>query len=275
MSFGQGDPYGSGGSTPDWTALAEESERERVRKRRWLLIGGATLAAALVGGIVAVAVVSEGGGDPSDNPTQALPTPEDLPSSPSQPQPSFEEELPPAPPEDYLKNPEKDKAPISTDTLFPDEKVTVNGRGYTVAGTSATTDCASAATDRLAAVLEQSGCEKMFRATLERDGLAVTVGIAVFSTVKDAAAVESGYKPNVKALTGGDVPAHCTHVECRTTVNALGRYAVLSVAGYTNGDPAGDGDEPGIQAAVDGSHFGYGRLMDRGRRQAEADTRTG
>lgn len=274
MSFGQGDPFGSGGSTPDWAALAEDSERKRASRRRWMIIGGAALAAALVGGIVAVAVVSEGGGDPSGNPTQALPDPENLPPSPSQPQPSFEEKLPPAPPEDYLKNPGKDKAPISTATLFPDQKVTVNGRDYMVAATDATTDCASAATDGLAPLLETNDCRKIFRATLERNGLAVTVGIAVFPSVKDATAIKTGYEPNVKALSGGDVSEYCTRVVCRTTVNSLGRYAILTVAGHTNGEPAGDTDEPAKQTAVDGSNFGYARLIDRGQRQAEADAAT-
>lgn len=275
MSFGQGDPVRSGQSTPDWAALAEESERRRSAKRRWLVLGGAALATALVGGIVAVAVVSEGGGDPSDNPTQALPDPEKLPPGPSQPQPTFDDELPPAPPQDYLKSPEKDKAPISTDTLFPEEAVTVNGRDYTREATDATTDCASAATDGLAPLLQAHGCQRMFRVTLERNGLAVTVGIAVFGSEEDAAAIKSDYAPNVEALSGGDVPAYCTRVVCRTTVNSLGRYAILTVSGHTDGSPAGDSDEPAKQTAVDGSNYGYARLIDRGEQQARADVEAG
>ncbi len=270
MSFGQGDPFGSGGSTPDWTALAEESDRKRASKRRWLMVGAGAVATAVIAGIVAVAVVSEGGG-PSDNPSQALPTPEELPSSPSQPQPSFEEKLPPAPPQDYLKNPEKDKAPISADTLFPDAKMTVNGHTYARAATDATKDCASAAQGDLGTVLEKNDCRKMFRATFERDGLAFTLGIAVFESEADAAAVKTGYEPNVAALSGGDVPTFCRTVLCRTTVNALGRYALFTIAGHTNGEPASDTDEPAKQAAIDGSNYGYARLIDRGERQAEAD----
>jgi hypothetical protein len=274
MSYGQGGPFGASGSTPDWAALAEESERRRARRRRWTMIGGAALAAALVGGIVGFAVVSESGGGPSDDPTQALPTPEELPSGPS-PQPTFEQKLPPAPPEDYLKNPEKDTAPISTETLFPDEKVNVDGRAYTRAATSSTKDCASAATDRLAPLLERNDCRRMFRVTLRREGLAVTVGLAVFASEKQAAAVKSDYEPNVEALAGDGVAEYCTDVECRTTVNSLGRYAVLTVSGHTDGTPAGDADEPAIQAALDGSAYGYDRLIDRGERQSEADAARG
>lgn len=273
MSFGQGDPFGPGGSTPDWAALAEESERRHARKRRRLMIGGGALATVAIAGIVAVAVVSQRGGTPSDGPTQALPTPADLSAGPTQPQPSFEERVPPAPPQDYLKSPKKDTAPISTDTLFPDATVTVDGREYTREATDSTKDCASSAQGGLGAVLEKNDCRQLFRATYLRDGLAFTLGIAVFESESDAAAVKSGYEPNVASLSGGDVPEYCRTVVCRTTVNALGRYAFFTIAGHTDGEPAGDSDEVAKQTALDGSSFGYDRLIDRGRRQAEADAR--
>ncbi|MFR9675264.1 hypothetical protein [Streptomyces sp. TR06-5] len=272
MNYGQGDPFGSGGSTPDWAALAEESERKGAARRRRLVIGGAAVATLLVGGIVAVAVTTGSGGSPSDGPSQALPSPETLPP---EPEPSFEDKLPPAPPQDYLKDPEKDTAPLSTDTLFPEAKALVNGRDYTRAAKDATTDCASVASDALGKLLEQHDCRKLFRATLHNGGLAVTVGIAVLPTEQDAAAVKSDYEPNVDALSGGAVPEYCTDVECRTTVNSLGRYAIMTLAGHVDGEPAGDDDEPAKQAAIDGSNYGYERLVDRGRRQAEADAEAG
>ncbi|EST30239.1 hypothetical protein N566_21665, partial [Streptomycetaceae bacterium MP113-05] len=223
-----------------------------------------------VAGIVAVAVVSESGG-PDDEPSQSLPTPEELPSSPSQPEPSFEEELPPAPPQDYLKNPEKDQAPISTGTLFPDTTITVHGREYRRAAVDSTKTCTDSSQGGLGAVLKENDCRQMFRATFHRDGLAFTLGIAVLGSEKDASAVKAGYEPNVESLSGGDVPGYCRTVVCRTTVNALGRYALFTIAGHTDGTPAGDGDEPAKQVAVDGSTYGYSRLIDRGERQAAAD----
>ncbi|MDT0380594.1 hypothetical protein RM572_17715 [Streptomyces sp. DSM 42041] len=283
MSFSQGDPFGrggaggsggSGGSTPDWAALAEESERKRASKRRWLMIGGGALATVAVAGIVAVAVVSENG-DPEDKPSQSLPTPEDLPSSPPQPEPTFEKELPPAPPQDYLKNPEKDKAPLDTGTLFPDTTITVNGREYTREAVDSTKKCTASAQGDLGPVLEKNDCREMFRATFVRDGLAFTLGIAVFDSEKDASAVKSGYEPNVESLSGGDVPTYCRTVVCRTTVNSLGRYGLFTISGHTDGKPAGDDDEPAKQVAVDGSNYGYSRLIDRGERQAAADASAG
>lgn len=273
MSFGQGGPgWGPGDpSTPDWSAMAEDAARGRTRRRRWLLVGGGALAAAVVAGVVTVAVVSEGGGsDPSDKPSRSLPSPEDLPSEPGD-EPSFEDELPPAPPEDYLADPKKDTARLSEDTLFPQRQITVNGRGYALAASDGTKDCAKGAQGGLGAVLEKHGCEQMYRATYERNGLAFTVGVAVFASEHRASDVKSAYKPNVAALSGGEVPAFCRSVVCRTTVNSVGRYAFFSIAGHTDGDPAGDTDEKAKQTALDGSHFGYGRLIQRGKDQARAD----
>ncbi|RSS36221.1 hypothetical protein EF906_25705, partial [Streptomyces sp. WAC08241] len=85
-----GDPFpgardgGSGGPTPDWSALADASA-SRDRRRRRLMTGGGVLATLAVGAIVATAVVATGekddtaknGGTPtaSASPTEA-PTPE-------------------------------------------------------------------------------------------------------------------------------------------------------------------------------------------------------
>lgn len=275
MSFGQEGPaWGPGGSTPDWTALAEAAERKRARRRRLLLVGGGTLATAAVAGIVAAAVMTENGSGPSDKPSQSLPTPDDLPSGTDGPEPSFDEKLPPAPPEDYLKDPEKDKAPLSEDTLFPQEEVTLNGRAYALAAKDASPNCTAATQGGLGAVLEKYGCDRLFRATYERDGLAFTVGIAVFGSEAKASSVKEEYRPNVAALAGGDVPAYCRTVVCRTTVNSLGRYAFFSIAGHINGRPAGDDDEAAKRTALDGSNLGYGRVLQRGKDQSEADAGT-
>lgn len=273
MSFGQGGPqWGAGGGpTPDWAALAEETERRRARRKRWLLVGGGALATVAVAGIVAVAVVNEGGGKSSADPSSSLPTPEDIPSSPGQPEPSFKEDRPPAPPEDFIGDPQKDTAPLSTETLFPDETVTVNGRKYARAATDSAKKCTSGAQAGLGPVLEKNGCGRFFRATYERGGLAFTLGIAVFDSKAAASAVKAGYKPNVASLSGGGVPTYCRSVTCRTTVNALGRYAFFTIAGHTDGKPAGASDEQAKQVALDGSEFGYGRILQRGKDQSAAE----
>jgi hypothetical protein len=277
MSFGQGgQPWGSGDSgEPDWAALAEDTERARARRRMWWMIGGGALATVLVAGIVATAVITQSGSDPSDGATGALPSPADLPPDSAQPKPTFKKELPPAPPQDYLADSEHDTAPLSEDTLFTEKKMTVDGRTYTRTATDATSNCSSATQGKLGALLERNECDKLFRATYRRGGLAVTVGVAVFDGKAQAAKIMEDYQPNVAALPGGGVPTFCKTVMCRTTANSLGRYAIVTIAGHTDGSPAGDSDKAAKQAALDGSEYAYGRIMERGRQEAAADARAG
>lgn len=274
MSFGQGGPPwgpgGSDGSTPDWTALAEEAERGRGRRRRWIIAGGGALATAAVAGIVAVAVVNEGGGDASDKPSSSLPPPEDLPSgSPSDPGPTFKDEPPPPPPpRDFIADAKRDKAPLSVSTLFPSQRVTVNDRPYKLAATSTSEKCADGAHAGLGPVLKGNDCDVLYRATFTRDGLAVTVGIAVFEDTKTAARVKKEYKPNLVALPGKGVPDFCRTVTCRTTANSFGRYAYFTIAGRTNGDESGPADKEAQRTALDGSNHAYARILQRGKAQS-------
>lgn len=278
MSFGQGgQPWGSGGSSdePDWAALAEDTERARSRRRMWWLVGGGALATVLVAGIVATAVVTQNGSDSSDGGTRSLPSPADVPPDSAQPKPTFKKALPPAPPQDYLADAEHDTAPLSVDILFAEKSVTVNGHHYARAATDSTTDCSSATQGKLGTLLKKYQCDQMFRATYQRDGLAVTVGVAVFDGTAQAAKIKDQYQPNVAALAGGGVSSFCTTVVCRTTVNSLGRYAIVTIAGHTNGSPAGDSDTAAKQAALDGSAYAYNRIMQRGKAEAAADAKSG
>ncbi|MEU2607324.1 hypothetical protein [Streptomyces albus] len=282
MSFGQGGPGwgsqgGSGwdgshstGPTPDWAALAEQTERRRARRRRWLMAGGGALATAAVAGIVAVAVVNEGGSQgASDKPSASLPPSESIPEDSDEPSPTFKDDPPPPPPpRDFISDRARDKAPLSVSTLYPSKKVTVNGRPYKLARTDTSKNCAEAAHAGLGPVLTRHRCEALYRATYTRDGLAVTVGIAAFEDARTAAKVKSEYQPNLVALPGGGVPDFCRTVTCRTTANSLGRYAYFTIAGRTNGQASGAGDTKAQQAALDGSNYAYARILQRGRAQS-------
>ncbi|MFG3252185.1 hypothetical protein [Streptomyces sp. NPDC048172] len=282
MSFGQGGPdwgSGSGGpSTPDWAALAEEAERTRARRRRWLLAGGGALAAVLIGGIVAVAVVSEGGSgdDASDKPSSTLPPAKDLPEESGGAKPTFKDEPPPPPPpKDFIADAERDKAPLTAASLFPSERVTINGRSYKLAKTDTSGKCADAAHAGLGPVLSKNGCDALYRATYRRDGLAVTVGIATFKDSAAAAKVKTQYKPNLVALPGGGVPDFCRTVTCRTTANSLGRYAYFTIAGRTDGKPSPASDKLAERAGLDGSNYAYARVLQRGKDQSEKAAKPG
>lgn len=274
MSFGQGGPFGPGGegpsasSTPDWNALAEQSEASGKRKRL-LMIGGGALATLAVAGIVATAVISSNGGS---NKPSALPSPEKLPDEKAEPKPTFSDVNVPPPPDpvDYITDPKKDTAPLTTASLFPEKQLTAGGRAYPKATTSATGSCASVAQGGLGAVLNKHGCQKLLRATFSKDGVAVTVGIARFETKAAATAVKNEYKPNLAALAGGKVAPFCQATSCRTSANAAGRYAYFTIAGYLNGKAVTTSETQALQASRDGAAYAWNRIMQHGRDQADA-----
>ncbi|OAH16293.1 hypothetical protein [Streptomyces jeddahensis] len=287
MSFGQGGPqwgpggpdsgspnWGSGSDTPDWAALAEASEAARARRRRWLWIGGSALATVVVGALVATAVVSANSGNSASNqPADKLPTSADIPSDTTKPGPSFEETTPPPPldPKDFVSSAEKDTAPLSADTLFPGRSLTMGERVYKKGATSSTTKCATAIRGDLAQVLTGNGCTRLIRATYSRNGVAVTVGVAVFDTeAKATKAKQQADKGNVTSLSGSGVPAFCRTAVCRTTTNAYGRYVYLTNAGFTSGKDVTQKDSAVFTTGDDLAEFTFRQIRRRGEAQASA-----
>ncbi len=228
-------PWNSGGGqSPDWAALAEASEA-RNRRRRLLLIGGGAFATVAIGTAVAVAVVSAGG-DNQGNPA-SLPS-ADIPSQ-SASAPSFAPTSAPPPldPKDFIASAKKDKAPLSPDTLFPGTQLTMGETTYKKGPTADTENCASASGGTLPKILTANDCTRLIRVTYSADGIAVTVGVAVFDTEAQAAKAKSqtNKKSFVKSLSGGGVKAFCESGFCRTTSNSYGRYAYFTNAGFTSG----------------------------------------
>ncbi|WP_063736888.1 hypothetical protein [Streptomyces sp. RTd22] len=282
MSFGQGGPYGPGGSqppqqrqssqTPDWAAMADHTAT-RGRRRRWLFIGGAVLATAAVGAMVATAVVSSNDKDgSSDDSAKHLPSQPTLPRESESPEPSFSNVAPPAPPKplDIISDAKRDKAPLSAKTLFPDEEAAKEGRSYAKAATSSTASCAAGTQGSLGSVLSGNGCRKLLRATFSKDGVAVTIGVAVFDGRASAEKAKNGYKPNVASLSGGGVPAFCRQTACRTSANAIGRYAYFTISGYTSGKKVTTSDTQALQAGRDMADYTFRRILARGNAQASA-----
>ncbi|MCZ7417187.1 MULTISPECIES: hypothetical protein [unclassified Streptomyces] len=275
MSFGQGGPgWGPGGGpTPDWNALAEQTAATRARRRRWLLIGGGAVATVAIAAVVAVAVVQGSGeGSASDGPTTSLPSPTDLPSGPSQPEPDFTEAPPPPNPYEFISDPEKDTAPRSAEGFFPDATAELDGRAYRRAAVKSTEDCASAAaTDDLEKVLKDWNCTEVHRASFTRDGISVTVGIAVLHGESEAGEAAKAAKPYLAPLTGGDVPEDfCRYSACRSSAEAYGRYVFLTVAGYVDGTDVTREETTALAASRDLAAHAKERLKARGREQAAA-----
>jgi hypothetical protein len=263
-------PWNSGGGqSPDWAALAEASEA-RNKRRRVLLIGGGAFATAAIGTAVAVAVVSAGG-DNQGNPT-SLPS-SDIPSQ-SASAPSFAPTSAPPPldPKDFIASAKKDKAPLRPDTLFPGTQLTVGETVYKKGPTADTRDCASAAGGTLPKILTGNDCTRLIRVTYVKDGIAVTVGVAVFDTEAQAAKAraQSTKKSYIKSLSGGGVKAFCESGFCRTTGNSYGRYAYFSNAGFTSGKNVTPKDIAVYRTGDDLVQFTFNQIRRRGEAQASA-----
>ncbi|MEW2435027.1 hypothetical protein AB0952_12720 [Streptomyces caniferus] len=272
MSFGQGGPFdgpgGSSSSTPDWGALAEESEAQ-TRRKRLLWIGGGALAALAVAGIVTVAVLSGGSGSAGGNPT-ASPAESGQAAAPDD-KPSFPDvSVPPPPnPRDYISDPKKDTAPLTPATLFAQKSMVVGEHTYPRTHTATTKDCTAGAQGPLVSSLTHNGCKQLLRATYAKGGVAVTIGIAVFDSPAKATKVMNENRANLMPLPGGGVPADfCQGTKCRMATNATGRYAYFTIAGYLNGKDVTNTETKARQIARDGGAYAFSQITQRGKDQA-------
>ncbi|MEW1627494.1 hypothetical protein AB0387_08685 [Streptomyces sp. NPDC089173] len=270
-SWGPGDNGTPGDSgTPDWAALADASAAQ-TRRKRWLMIGGGILATGLVGAIVATAVVNTSGkSDPAGSASE-LPAPADLPEETSAPAPSFSSVAPPPPPDpkDYITSAGKDKAPITVDGFFPGTKLAMGDRVHTKGATGRTTECATGTQGALGSILTENGCEQLIRATYTKDGVAVTVGIAVFDTEARAKKTVDETSGGLASLSGAGVSTFCRGgTVCRRTTNSYGRYAYFTVGGFTDGTSVTAQDRDVFAVGDDLTNFVFRQIHQRGRVQA-------
>ncbi|MEU0597746.1 hypothetical protein ABZ484_05750 [Streptomyces sp. NPDC006393] len=290
MSYGQGgsqsqwDPWkphsqqsswnsGSDSQTPDWAALAEASET-RNKRRRLLFVGGGVLATVAVGAAVAMAVMSaDSDDDASGQPASQLPATAALPSG-SATAPSFAPTSAPPPldPKDFISSAQKDTAPLSANTLFPGSRLTMGENVYKKGPTADTKSCATAVQGTLGKVLTANGCTRLIRATYTKDGIAATVGVAVFDTEAKAlkAKGQADKKSIVKPLTGGGVKAFCDGAVCRSTTNSYGRYAYFTLAGFPSGKDVTAKDTKVFRTGDDLAEFAFQQIRRRGVAQASA-----
>ncbi len=263
--------WGSGSQTPDWSALAEESEAH-TRRRKWMKIGGGVLATVAIGAVVAVAVISANSGDDeSDKPSDHLPATANIPSDSTEPEPSFSNTTPPPPPDtkDYVSSASKDKAPLSAATLFPSSTFTMGERSYRKGPTSSTDSCSAVTHGDLGSALAGNHCTRVIRVTYSKGGVAVTVGVAVFDHESQAAkAVKQTDSGNVISLSGSGVPAFCTTAICRHTANYYGRYAYFTIAGFTNGKDVQKSSTDVFGAGDDLAEYTFRQIIHRGQIQA-------
>ncbi|MHB9859708.1 hypothetical protein [Streptomyces sp. YIM S03343] len=263
---------GSGDQTPDWAALAEASE-SRNKRKKLLFIGGGVLATLGVTAAVAMAVVSANGDSSASGSPTNLPASAALPSG-SATAPSFSPTTaaPPLDPKEFISSVKKDTAPLSPETLFPGTQLTMGETVYKKGATADATDCTSVASGTLPKVLKANGCTRLMRVTYIKDGIAVTVGVAVFDT--EAAAgrtkTQADKKSIVKSLTGKGVKSFCDSAVCRSTTNSFGRYAYFTLAGFTNGKDVTAKDSKVFSTGDDLAEFTFRQINRRGEAQASA-----
>ncbi|MFJ7127696.1 hypothetical protein [Streptomyces sp. NPDC098101] len=264
-------PQGGGGPTPDWSALADASA-SRARRKRLLTVGGGVLAALVVGAVVATAVVVTGKKDDTAKNGGGTPTATASPTEAPTPEPTFSSVAPPPPPnpKDYISDPKKDRAPLTAEGLFPGKKLTMSGRPYKKGATSATTNCAAVTQGGLGAVLKDNGCQKVLRATYVRDGVAVTVGVAVFPSEAAALKAKDRATGGIAPLAGAGVGDFCRATVCLRRSNAIGRYAYFTQAGFTSGKKVTTADKGVFQNSDDLGTFAFNQIYARGKSQASA-----
>ncbi|MEU6811893.1 hypothetical protein ABZ920_23535 [Streptomyces sp. NPDC046831] len=287
MSYGQGggsqsqwDPWkpnsqqpwdGGADRTPDWAALAEASET-RNKRRRLLFIGGGALATVAIGAAVAVAVVSANGDSRAAGPS-GLPGTAALPSD-SSAAPSFDPTSAPPPldPKDFVSSVAKDTAPLGPETLFPGTQLTMGSTVYKKGPTDDTENCATAAQGTLPQALAAGGCTRLIRVSYVKDGIAVTVGVAVFDSEAQAvkAKGQADKKSIVEPLPGKGVKSFCTGAVCRSTTNSYGRYAYFTLTGFTSGKDVTTKDTAAFRTGDDLAEFTFQQIRRRGEAQASA-----
>lgn len=246
---------------PDWDALAAVNDR-RSRRRRLLMAGGGVLAAAVV--VAATLFLS---GNDGGKGAEADASPSSGTGNGASGEPEFPDVTPPPPPDPLavISSVGKDTAPLSVDTIFPGKRFTLGDRAYTEGPTSSTEDCASVAAKGLGPVLSDNGCRRMLRATYTRDGVSVTVGVAVFDDRKSADTVRKRATGHIAPLTGKGVGKFCTPVSCWSSTNAIGRYAYFTLAGLSDNKAVSSKETKAKQSGRDVSTFAFRQITQRGR----------
>lgn len=245
---------------PDWEAMADAHEvqarkRTRARVAVWSLVG-----LVLVGGVVATAVVLTKDKKPSHPVTQ--PTSPASPVISAGPKPTASTGGGGDDPSKPLWDAATDSAPITADSLFPEQTVTVNGATWTKTAGTVTQPCWDATTGGLGSVLGDQACRQVVRVTYVSGNSAVTLGIAVFDHKIQADNSLKNYKGSIMGLSAQGSPQFCITVGCTNTHGTLGRYGYMTVEGSAK--PGGTAPDGNATAAASGfDDYMKKRLMTR------------
>ncbi|GHH13664.1 hypothetical protein [Streptomyces lanatus] len=262
-------PWNDGADqTPDWAALAEASET-RNKRRRLLFIGGGALATVAIGAAVAMAVVSANDSNSASNkPTSELPG--ETTSAPSFAPTSAP---PPLDPKDFISSKSKDTAPLGAQILFPGTQQPVGETVYKKGATDDTKSCSAATKGGLPKILTANDCTRFLRASYIKDGIAATVGVAVFDTAAQATKVKSQVNTQedfIRSLSGKGIKDFCNSTVCLMTSNSYGRYAYFTISGFTTDRDVTEKDTKVFRTGDDLAEFAFQQIRRRGEAQASA-----
>lgn len=143
---------------------------------------------------------------------------------------------------------------------------------YKKGATSDTKKCSSAVKGSYANLLTSNGCTRLLRATYTKDGVAVTVGVAVFDTQAQATKVKTTADKQgfMQPLSGAGVKTFCDGAKCRMTTNSYGRYAYFTTTGFTNGKDVTNASTAAFKGGDDLAQFVFSQIRRRGETQASA-----
>ena len=228
--------------------------------------------------IVATAVITADGGGgasgPDKNAERAAGRRRPALATASAPEPSFSSVAPPPPPDpkDYIADAKKDTAPVTVGRPLPRQEAD-HGRPRLRQGRHRRARRTAPRPPRAPSARSSTsnGCDQVIRATYSKDGIAVTVGVAVFGTEAEA-------KKAAQQATGGIASAQRRgrpdllprRSGLPATANSYGRYAYFTVGGFTSGKNVTTADKAVYAVGDDLADFTFRQIRHRGEVQASA-----
>lgn len=158
-----------------------------------------------------------------------------------------------APPRD-ISSRAVDAEPLTVDEVFPNDEIVINPSEppYAVLQTQETEDCAAAAAEELAELLNDLGCSQVVRATIRSpdEDYVITTGIFNLESEADAEEAYNGVLPLIESgagrflgLLAGEGTESFVLSDTRVGVDYRGHYLLYAVIARADGTEFGASDD--------------------------------
>lgn len=149
---------------------------------------------------------------------------------------------------------EADPEPLTVDEVFPNDEIVINPDEppYTVLETEESDDCATAAADALAELLDDLGCSQVVRATVRSpdEDYVITTGILNLTSEADAEGAYDNVLPLIEegagrflGLLAGAGTESFVLSDTRVGVDFRGHYLLYAVIARADGNEFGAADD--------------------------------